>query len=154
MNSKKVISKKINKLVNNGCKMNIFGLVFIDIVTLKYMRNRKDYPENWNDEIRPAILKRDNYKCCHCRIKHRSYVLVDSMTNRTVIDKREHDEYKGYGANTYRVFLQVAHIDNDKRNCSYENLISLCPTCHNAMDRQWKLVIRLAAKKKGMMEIS
>ncbi len=118
------------------------------------MRNRKDYPENWNDEIRPRILSRDKFKCQDCGIKHRSYVLVDSHCNRTIIDKQEHDEYKTYGANTYRVFLQVAHKDNIKSNCIDSNLVSLCPTCHNKMDRQWKLVIRLADKKKGMMQVN
>lgn len=112
------------------------------------MRNKSLYPENWVDTIRPDILKRDNYKCKKCGIKHRSYVLVDSIGNRTIIDKQEHDEYKGYGANTYRIFLQVCHVDNNKSNCDYANLLALCPTCHNAMDRSYKAALRLAAKKK------
>lgn len=112
------------------------------------MRNKNLYPENWVDTIRPDILKRDNYKCQKCKIKHRSYVLVDSIGNRTLIDKQEHDEYKTYGANTYRIFLQVCHLDNNKSNCDYSNLIALCPTCHNRMDREWKQAIRLAQKKK------
>jgi len=112
------------------------------------MRNKALYPENWVDTIRPDILKRDGYKCKHCGIKHRSYVLVDSNANRTLIDKDEHIEYKGYGANTYRIFLQVAHLDCNKSNCDYANLVALCPTCHNMQDREWKRAIRLADKKK------
>ena len=112
------------------------------------MRNKKLYPENWVDTIRPDILKRGKYKCATCDIKHRSYVLVDSNCNRTVIDKSEHDEYKTYGAKTYRVFLQVCHIDNDKSNCEYSNLVAKCPTCHNLMDKEYKRMLRLAEKKK------
>lgn len=114
------------------------------------MRNKDLYPENWVDTIRPAILKRDNYKCTTCGIKHRSYVLVDSNMNRTLIDKAEHDEYKTYGANCYRIFLQVCHIDHNKSNCNYSNLVTKCPTCHNLMDREHKRIIRLAGKKKEM----
>lgn len=114
------------------------------------MRNKSLYPENWVDTIRPAILKRDNYKCTKCGIKHRSYVLVDSNFNWTVIEKSEHDEYKTYGAKTYRVFLQVCHLDNIKSNCDYSNLVVMCPKCHNLADRAWKQVMRLADKKKEM----
>ena len=114
------------------------------------MRNKSLYPENWVDTIRPDILKRDEYKCTTCGIKHRSYVLVDSNSNRTIIDKDEHVEYKAYGANTYRIFLQVCHKDNDKSNCEYSNLTAKCPTCHNLMDKEYKRVLRLAGKKKEM----
>lgn len=112
------------------------------------MRNKSDYPENWVDTIRPGILKRDNYKCKHCGIKHRVYVLVDSSGNYTLISKDEYLEYKPFGANTYRIYLQVAHVDNIKSNCNPENLITLCPRCHNKMDSQWKKVLRIAEKKK------
>lgn len=112
------------------------------------MRNKLLYPENWVDTIRPDILKRDNYKCKKCGIKHRSYVLVDSNFNWTVIDKLEHDEYKTYGAKTYRVFLQVCHLDNVKSNCDYNNLIAMCPKCHNLNDREHKRLMRIADKKK------
>lgn len=112
------------------------------------MRNKALYPENWVDTIRPDILKRENYKCKKCGIKHRAYVLVDSNCNRTVIEADEHKEYKEYGANTYRIFLQVCHLDHDKSNCDYSNLLAMCPTCHNLHDREHKRLMRLADKKK------
>lgn len=116
------------------------------------MRNKNLYPENWVDTIRPDILKRDSYKCRDCGIKHRSYVLVDSKGNRTLIEKDEHEEYKTYGANTYRIYLQVAHLDCVKSNCDYSNLLSLCPTCHNRRDRGHKVVMRLAEKKNLLLK--
>ena len=117
------------------------------------MRNKDQYHESWVDTIRPAILKRDNYKCKDCGIKHRSYVLVDSNKNRTLIEKDEYEDYKTYGANTYRIYLQVAHLDNNKANNDYENLLALCPVCHNLRDKEWKRVIRLSEKKKEMKKI-
>ena len=80
----------------------------------------------------------------HCGIKHRSYVLIDQMRNRILIDKDEHDELKKEGNNTYRVFLQVSHIDNIKSNCDMANLQSLCNQCHLKYDRQYKQMKRLA----------
>ncbi len=108
------------------------------------MRNKSDYPENWSDEIRPRILARDKFKCQHCGIKHRSYLFFDQNGKRIIVDKKEHDELKAGGYKTYRVFLQVAHKDNVKSNCSDDNLISLCNLCHYTMDKQWKSAIRLS----------
>lgn len=112
------------------------------------MRNRKKYSEEWTDTIRPAILKRDNYKCAKCGVKHRQYVLVDSKKNYTLITKEEHDEYKPHGANVYRIYLQVAHIDNDKNNNSFDNLIALCPKHHLEMDAPHRAIMRISEKKK------
>lgn len=112
------------------------------------MRNRKKYSEEWTDTIRPAILKRDGYKCTKCGIKHRQYVLVDSKKNYTLISKEEHDEYKLYGANVYRVYLQVAHLDNNPDNNSFDNLITLCPKDHLKLDEPHRAVMRISEKKK------
>lgn len=108
------------------------------------MRNKALYAENWNDEIRPAILKRDEYKCKHCRIKHREYVHIDQNKKRIVITKVEHEELKIEGSNTYRIYLQVAHIDHNKSNNNPSNLISLCNLCHYKNDLQHKRVMRIA----------
>ena len=109
------------------------------------MQNRRDYPDNWNDEIRPSILKRDNYKCVECGIKHRSYVLIDQSKNRILIERDEFLEYKKEGWNTYKIYLQVAHINNIKSDCSPENLRTLCNRCHCDADKVWKSVMRIAA---------
>jgi 5-methylcytosine-specific restriction endonuclease McrA len=108
------------------------------------MRTRNEYPENWIDTIRPSVLKRDLYHCVKCNIKHRSYVLIDQSKNRIVIDKQEHDEYKKEGWNTYRIFLQVSHINHDKSNCDLSNLQSLCNQCHLIFDREHSRIMRLA----------
>ena len=107
------------------------------------MQNRRDYPDNWNDEIRPSILKRDNYKCVECGIKHRSYVLIDQSKKRIQIEHDEFIEYKKEGWNTYKIYLQVSHINNIKSDCSDANLRTLCNQCHAKADKAWKSVIRL-----------
>ena len=112
------------------------------------MRNRKAYSEEWTDTIRPRILKRDNYKCTKCGIKHRAYVLVDSSGNYTIITKDEHDEYKPFGANVYRIFLQIMHLDHNKDNNEDSNLAAACPRCHLKNDKQHRALMRIAEKKK------
>ncbi len=110
------------------------------------MRNSRKYPENWKDEIRPRILKRDNFKCTQCKVKHRSYVFIDQSNKTIIINREEHEELKREGLRTYRVYLQVAHLDNDTANNSDTNLKAMCPKCHNEYDKQWKLAIRLSVK--------
>lgn len=108
------------------------------------MNNRNQYTENWHDEIRPAILKRDGYKCSDCRIKHRSYVHIDQSDKCVVITRVEHEELKVEGARTYRVFLQVAHKDNVKSNNDPNNLLTLCPRCHHKRDKVHKSLMRIS----------
>jgi 5-methylcytosine-specific restriction endonuclease McrA len=109
------------------------------------MQNRRDYPDNWNDEIRPNILKRDNYKCVECSIKHRSYVLITDSNQRIKIEYDEFLEYKKAGKNCYKIYLQVSHINNIKADCSPENLRTLCNRCHAKADKEWKSLMRISA---------
>lgn len=111
------------------------------------MRNKKKYSEEWTDTIRPNILKRDNYKCTRCGVKHRAYVLVDSSNNYTLIDKDEYIDYRQYGAKTYRIFLQVHHIDGNRNNNIDTNLISVCVNCHFALEKELNRLKRLSEKK-------
>lgn len=108
------------------------------------MQNRKDYPDNWNDEIRPSILIRDGYKCVECKIKHRSYVLITDRNERVQIEHDEFLEYKRAGQNCYKIYLQVSHINNIKSDCSTENLRTLCNRCHATADREHKRLVRIS----------
>lgn len=115
------------------------------------MRNKSHYPENWNDEIRPQILNRDDYKCTTCGIKHRVYVFIDSTGKRIVVDKKEHEELKAEGYKTYRIYLQVAHIDCNKQNNSDSNLTAQCNLCHYRRDKDWKKMLRIASLVKDSL---
>jgi len=112
------------------------------------MRNKNLYPENWADEIRPAILKRDNFKCQMCPVKHRQYVFFDQSNKMIIIDRTECEELKANGYKAYRVYLQVAHRDHLKIDHSPENLFSLCPRCHRLYDKRYDTLLRLASYVK------
>ncbi len=114
------------------------------------MRNKSNSPENWTDEIRPRILNRDGYKCKRCNIKHRSYLFIDQNGKRIIVDSAEHEELKTGGYKTYRVYLQVAHMDNNPSNNNDSNLLSLCPNCHYINDKQYKAIIRIAKLAAGL----
>lgn len=119
------------------------------------MRNRHKYPDEWYDTIRPRILKRDNYKCRECSITHRVHVAVKSTGQRIIIDKDEIKDYVSSGWKCYRIYLQVAHLDNNKSNNEDSNLKSLCVTCHSRLDKEWKKIMRLsntAWKQKNILE--
>lgn len=111
------------------------------------MKQRHKYSEEWFDTIRPAILKRDDYKCTECRIKHRTWVAITSEGTRITIDSDEVSDYKTNNYKVYRIFLQVAHLDNNKSNNDYANLKSLCVKCHAIKDREWKKLLRKSNNK-------
>ena len=99
------------------------------------MRNREKYHPNWEDIIRPEILKRDQYKCQNCGLEHRGLYLVDEKGKHIKIDKEEYIEALRNNEKTKKIFLQVAHLDHNPKNNNYENLKSLCPKCHLDYDR-------------------
>lgn len=117
------------------------------------MRNKEDYPIEWYDTIRPAILKRDNYKCKKCGIKHRQWVAKDKNKNIIKIDKDETKDYIDSGYKVYQIFLHVCHKDNNKSNVSEYNLITLCVTDHARLDGAFKALMRKGNKIKKQITI-
>ncbi len=111
--------------------------------------DKKLYCENWSDTIRPAILKRDSYRCQHCGAVHRAYYLFNGTTNKVRIEVDEYKEYKENGITVRQIHLQVAHLDCDKNNNDSINLLSLCGSCHLKQDKAWKNLLRLAKKKSS-----
>lgn len=61
-----------------------------------------DYPPDW-DAIAARIKDQAGWRCEHC--------------------DHPHDTPAGY-------MLTVHHLDGDKANCAYENLVALCQRCH------------------------
>lgn len=99
------------------------------------MKNRANYPENWEDEIRPRILKRDKYACQHCGLKHRGTYIYTKDNHRLKVTEEEGKEAKGEGEKVVKIFLQVAHLDHNPKNNEDDNLLSLCNGCHLMNDR-------------------
>lgn len=107
--------------------------------------NKSLYPENWS-EIRHHILSRDFYQCTRCPFKHRDYVLIESPGVWLKVSKSEYKDLQADGLHVFRVYLQVAHLNNIKSDCRDENLISLCPLCHLMFDAPWKALLKLSSK--------
>lgn len=66
------------------------------------MMDRGEYPDNWN-QIAFEIKEKADWCCENCNQKH--------------------DPENGY-------CLTVHHLDRDKCNCEYSNLVALCQRCH------------------------
>ena len=64
--------------------------------------SNNNYPPNWM-EIAVAIKAEAGWKCEHCG---------------------HFDDYESGHV------LTVHHLDGDKANCTYENLVALCQRCH------------------------
>lgn len=106
--------------------------------------DNSQYHPDWKDVIRPAILKRDGYKCSDCGIRHKSRVYKSSRGAYVVCDEFIEAWALGQGKKVFTVFLNVAHLDHDKTNNNGKNLISKCPRCHSLFDAPHKALLRNA----------
>lgn len=96
--------------------------------------NYKLYPPDWFDVIRPAVLRRDNYKCKFCGASQRSQGYRDSRGKFVECDEFMRVWAKSTGRKIITIYLSVAHLDHDVSNSSLENLASVCQQCHNRHD--------------------
>lgn len=108
----------------------------------------RQYHHNWRDIIRPNILKRDHYKCRHCGIRHKTRVYRKSKGNYQVCDSFIEQWAVSQGKKVFTVFLQVAHVDQNKSNNEPDNLMSLCPVCHGKFDKQHKQLAKTYFKQR------
>jgi 5-methylcytosine-specific restriction endonuclease McrA len=80
--------------------------------------NRPLYPPDWK-EISARIRKEAGQCCQFC-----------GVANGALIERR--------AGKTTKIVLTVAHLDQDPRNCSDDNLRALCQKCHLDYDREWR----------------
>jgi hypothetical protein len=69
-------------------------------------RSFEDYPIEFDETLKEKIHKRDNYKCQCCGITEEEHIIVFGQV------------------------LHVHHINYNKKNCSKDNLITLCISCN------------------------
>ena len=114
------------------------------------MKNRHHYPEEWFDTIRPAVLLRDNYKCTEigCKVKHRSIGYYSHIGAWVECDAHMQKWAKTNGFKIQKIHLQVAHLDQNKNNCTMQNLKTMCPVHHLAYDRYWNNLKRKMAGRQ------
>jgi 5-methylcytosine-specific restriction endonuclease McrA len=82
-----------------------------DISSCQQARYKKLYSSTWRNQLKKQIKERDNYQCQNSNCRRNS------------------------------VRLHVHHIDYDEENCSFDNLITLCTSCHIKTNRNryyWK----------------
>lgn len=112
------------------------------------MKNLHLYPENWADTIRPAILKRDHYKCVKCGIGHRQIGYYNAKGEFIDCDEFMQTWAKAQGFKIQKIHLQIAHIDHMKENCDENNLEAQCPKCHLNYDREFNMILRKFAGRQ------
>jgi 5-methylcytosine-specific restriction endonuclease McrA len=108
----------------------------------------KAYHQDWRDVIRPMILKRDQYKCRSCGIKHKSEVYRKSKGHYIELDGFMKQWALDNGKKVFTLFLQVAHINHKKTDNRPENLITLCPYHHGKFDSEHKKISRIIYQRK------
>jgi len=69
-------------------------------------RSFEPYTEEFNSELKELIRDRDNHECQNCSMTEEEHLIVRGRV------------------------LDIHHIDYDKKNCSKENLITLCNFCN------------------------
>ena len=77
-----------------------------------------EYPQEFNNEVKEKIKRRDNYQCKNCNITERKYFSI------------------------YNKKLEIHHIDYNKKNNNINNLITLCKQCNieaNNNRDYWKI---------------
>jgi len=111
------------------------------------MKNRDRYPIEWTDVIRPDILKRDNYKCTKCNVVHRSSGYYASKNSFVTCDEFMLDWCKRNNIKVVKLFLQIAHLDNDPSNNDYSNLKAMCPRCHIINDMAFSKLKRMCVPR-------
>lgn len=106
------------------------------------------YHPDWRDVIRPAILKRDNYKCVQCGVRHKIRCYKNSTGQYIECDDFMEQWATSTGKNVFTLYLQVAHKDHDKSNNDPSNLMTLCPIHHARYDSEHKRFARIIYKAK------
>ena len=116
------------------------------------MKNKQNYHADWSDIIRPAILKRDGYKCTKCNIKHKGFISKIGSKTEHVIDDFEAAWLRSKGHVVAKVYLQVCHLDQNPANNEYSNLVSMCPACHLRYDNQYNVIKRMLKRNNVATE--
>ena len=109
---------------------------------------KKLYSEDWTDKIRPAILKRDNYMCKKCKVRHRSRGYYDSKGIFIECDEHMIQYAAKMNITIKKIILQVHHVNNNKNDNRPENLTTLCAKCHLNTERDINILKR---KMKGII---
>lgn len=101
---------------------------------------KANYSKDWSDIIRPEILKRDKYKCKKCFIRHKVTGYYKDSINFIECDEFMINYCKSINRKIITIYLQVHHINGNRNDNDYNNLITLCPRCHLKIEREFTLL--------------
>tara|TARA_R110000868_G_scaffold42833_4_gene144472 strand:+ start:429 stop:770 length:342 start_codon:yes stop_codon:yes gene_type:complete len=112
--------------------------------------NYKEYSPDWRDIIRPRALMRAQYKCQElgCLVKHKQIGYYDARGNWIECDEFQQAWAKTQKIKLQKIYLQVAHLDQNPANNSDSNLKAFCPQHHFAYDRFYNNIKRIAKFNK------
>jgi hypothetical protein len=112
--------------------------------------NSNGYSVDWRDIHRPAILKRDNYKCKHCGVAQRSLYTWENNHRIILDDNWLLEKYRSNGFKISRTYLSIMHLCNNKSCINHNHLAAGCQCCHLIQDKHLHLINRLinAANKR------
>ncbi len=109
------------------------------------MKNKHLYSIDWNEKIRPAILRRDAYKCTVCKALNHSKGYYEANGSYIECDMHMQLWAVANGKKLVTVHLQVIHRDQNPSNNEPENLSSMCPKHHFEFDAAFNRVKRLSS---------
>jgi len=105
--------------------------------------NYKKYDRDWWDKIRPAVLKRANYKCENCKRANHTFYVIEKGVRVDIIDDFMYQWYVSCGIKPKQVILSISHQNHNIKDNRMENLKALCQACHLAHDREYHRLRRL-----------
>ncbi len=112
------------------------------------MRHKERYSEHWRERIRPAVLRRDNYKCTQCGALNHSTGYYDKKDAFIICDALMQSWAVKNGVKLVTVHLQVAHLDQNPSNNEMDNLKTFCPRHHFKFDHAFNALKRKAARRE------
>ena len=94
--------------------------------------NKARYPDNWQTEIRPAILERAGNRC-------------EGSPDFPDCRAENHKPHPDTGS---KVVLTIAHLDHQPENNDPSNLKAMCQRCHLNYDKDHHRLSRQLNKAK------
>lgn len=122
----------------------MFYITIAQTLVLEFinMRNRKKYPADWFERIRPEALRLGKYRCHNCHAGNHKKGYYNESDVFVHCDSHMIQWAASQGIKIITVHLQVAHLDQDTTNNTQSNLRVYCPRHHLVYDHQYRKVIK------------